>query len=482
MKTSEASPSAALEAVAQRVTKRTGIHFPPNRAKDAEAAILGAMARAGVTRLADFLEQIEAGGAAWDDLLDALTVRETYFFRDREQLDALWELALPTFEARRGQGRGARVWSAGCASGEEPYTLAILLDQAGILPEAQLYATDISLAALSRAREGLYRRWSFRAMDAALVEAYFKPEGGAFRLLGSIRERVQFRQLNLAIDPYPSPGDDLVRMDLILCKNVLIYLDADTIARVARGLFETLAEGGWLAAGLSDPLLSGFAPFEAVMTGAGIVYRRPLAGDAARAKPASFIAHSIREAVTPAALPEAQSLPPISEPIEQGEAPKAAGSDEAPAVLVREEEQDEAAAEAAAIRLLANARGAAAAERAAAAAVARYPLSAELRVLLTTLLLELGRHHEAAREARAAVYIDRTLAVAHFLGATAARLLGDERAARRAYRNALALCQGAPPAEAVPLADGESAGRMAAAAAAELARLGGAEGRGGGAP
>jgi chemotaxis protein methyltransferase CheR len=124
------------------------------------------------------------------------------------------------------------------------------------------------------------------------------------------------------------------------------------------------------------------------------------------------------------------------------------------------------------IRRKANTCGAAAAEEAAAAAVTRYPLSAELRVLSATLLLELGRYKEAAREARAAVYIDRTLVVAHFLSAAAARRLGDERGERAAFRSALLLCRRAPADQQVPLSDGELAGRMASAAAFELARLG----------
>jgi chemotaxis protein methyltransferase CheR len=175
-------------------------------------------------------------------------------------------------------------WSAACASGEEAYSLAILMREAGLGNRSQIAASDISLDALARARSGKYRGWSLRGESAALAQRYLRRVGELNLIDDSIRQRVTFLQLNLAQDVYPSVNSRICAMDLILCRNVMIYFDSATIAAVARRLFDSLAEGGWLLTGATDPPLIEHAPFEVEIGDAGLAYRRPLRPAIARTR------------------------------------------------------------------------------------------------------------------------------------------------------------------------------------------------------
>ena len=266
------------------------------------------------------------------------------------------------------------------------------------------------------------------------------PQGKVFVVDEGIRRSVNFAYLNLALDVYPSFATGTWGMDLVLCRNVLIYFDAQTVRAVARRLYESLAPGGWLLTASSDPPLGEAAPFAPIVTDVGVFYRR----------------NHDRGADTP---PSPAIAPAVSE----------ARGDVAPAVDPTLDPTDDADTAAQQVRLLAN-TDAAAAERACANAVRRHPLSAELHYLRAVLLLELGRAEEAAQPARRVIYLDRSLAVGHLILGAILWRCGDIGAlgAAIAMRD---LCAARPPDETVPLSDGEHAGRLAGAAAAQLAIL-----------
>jgi chemotaxis protein methyltransferase CheR len=434
----------AFAAVAGLVGVRTGLAFPPSRRPGAELAIRRAMARAGVADPAGYAVRLAADAGALDDLIAELTVGETYFFREPAQFDFVRRQVLPDVRRRRGEAHAPRAWSAGCASGEEPYSLAILFAEEG-LTGAPVLATDISRAALAKAREAVYGDWSLRGERAAVVRPYLLPSGRGYRLDERIRRRVVFAELNLALDTYPSHITGTADRDLILCRNVLIYLDPEAVAHIARRLGACLAEGGWLITASSDPPLADLAPFETVVADEGVFYRRK---------------GNLRCSFFDLRLPDQETavvnLPAVS-PIEirkpKTEDRKSKGEPAAPN-----------------LRALANIDPSEA-ERACAEATARQPLDAELGYLHGVLLLELGREEEAVRALRRVVYLDRTLAVAHFTLGAALRRRGDRAGARRAYRNARDLCRADPPDRPLPLADGETAGWLAAAAEGQLAFL-----------
>lgn len=194
----------------------------------------------------------------WEKFIRIATINETYFFRDRSQLNALQYTVLPALiEERRRQNRlQLRLWSAGCSSGEEPYSLAIMLQE--LLPDFSAWgitilATDLNAANLERARSGLYRSWSFRSeTPLAVRQRWFTPEADGFRIDRSIRQMVTFGQLNLASGDYPSITNGTMSMDLILCRNMLIYFDNQTVADVIGRFHGALTPDGWLVLGHSE--------------------------------------------------------------------------------------------------------------------------------------------------------------------------------------------------------------------------------------
>jgi chemotaxis protein methyltransferase CheR len=459
-------PDPDADAVLRLLGERTGLHFSPARRVSADAGLRRAMTRAGAASCADYLRQLHTDAAAFDALVAELVVGETYFFREPAHFDLVRREVLPDVRRRRGAEHVFRAWSAGCASGEEAYSLAIVLEEEQPGRPASLLATDVSRTALARARRGVYGAWSLRGEGAARAAPYLDCSGGQYIVAERVRNQVAFGYVNLALDTYPSFASGAWRMDLILCRNVLIYFDRDTVRRVAGRLFETLAPGGWLMTASSDPPLADEAPYATVLTPAGVIYRRPEA-----------------LATTPAASPRADEPPPprpaprppspliAPPPGHLAEARRAfvEGAYARAADLAAGLPADPSAA-VLRVRALAN-LDPAQAETACAEAAERHALAAELHYVHGVLLLELGRDTGAEHALRRALYLDRTLAVAHFaLGALAARH-GDRPAAQRAYRNVRDLCAARPPDEPVPLAEGETAGRLAEAAAAALAVL-----------
>ena len=212
-------------------------------------------------------------------LIDEITTNETYFFREKSQLRALVGEILPeALVARRERGTGpVSVWSAGCSSGEEPYSIVILAREAGFDPERDLrvYASDISRRMMKRARSGTYRETSFRETDPAVRARYFEEKDGSWTVSDAVKKCVDFIHLNL-MDR--SRIALLGAMDVILCRNVMIYFDADTKREVI-GTFESkLRSGGHLLLGHSESLINVTSGLELRHLKNDLVYRKPIPG------------------------------------------------------------------------------------------------------------------------------------------------------------------------------------------------------------
>ncbi|MGH7733964.1 MAG: CheR family methyltransferase, partial [Gemmatimonadales bacterium] len=203
-----------LDAAAALVRRRTGLVFGEPRRAAFGAALTTLMRRANARDPAVYLTRLAAEPPLLDDLIATITVGETYFFREPEQFATMRDRIIPALLAHRHHGQALRVWSAGCATGEEPYSLAILLRQLGLATAAHIVATDLSRAALARAHQARYTRWSLRGVPESVVQAAFECAGGRFTLSPTIRDAVQFRYLNLAEDIYPSLATDIWGMDL----------------------------------------------------------------------------------------------------------------------------------------------------------------------------------------------------------------------------------------------------------------------------
>ncbi|RKH68513.1 CheR family methyltransferase [Corallococcus llansteffanensis] len=259
------------------VEERAGLAAPSCLAA-AEEGIQRAMARANLVDVEAYRQRLAHDPALFDDLLTELTIGETYFFRTHEHFDHLRRVVLPELRERHGPDHVLRAWSAACSSGEEPYSLAALLMAEGWEDYMMVRATDVSRTALARAREGRYTDWSLRGPSADRMRAHLKQEGRHYLLSPDVKRRVQLDYLNLALETWPSADSGIWKLDVIFCRNVLIYFNAATIEGVARRLHASLDDGGYLFSGPSDPPLGDYAPFEAVLTEWGVLYRKPLAG------------------------------------------------------------------------------------------------------------------------------------------------------------------------------------------------------------
>jgi chemotaxis protein methyltransferase CheR len=212
-------------------------------------------------------------------LASHLTVGETYFFRDKHAFALLEGEILPALvRARRGSVRCLSLWSAGCATGEEPYSIAIALRN--VIPEVRdwdvaLLATDINARFLQRASEGVYSQWSFRDTPRWIRERYFTGQsGGRWAILPEIKRMVRFAQLNLLDEGYPSPLTNTAAVDVIFCRNVLMYLASEQAKKVVQNLYRALADGGWLIVSPSETSHMLSAQFLTVGIAGGIFYKK----------------------------------------------------------------------------------------------------------------------------------------------------------------------------------------------------------------
>ena len=182
--------------------------------------------------------------------MDELTIGETHFMRDPDQMEFVRREVFPALTAP-GSG-GGRVWSAGCATGEEAYSLAILLEEEGLGDGAVVLGTDLSAVSLEKARAGSYSDYSLRGVGSRFLQDYFHHVQGRRILIDRIRSKVRFERLNF-VGPEDYAAAGAFAMDLILCRNVLIYFGREKVGRIAARLFDCLAEGGVLLTAGADP-------------------------------------------------------------------------------------------------------------------------------------------------------------------------------------------------------------------------------------
>lgn len=442
--------------------KRSGLIFQPSR----RAAVVGAanrvMQRVGLGSPDAFLPLVQIDGALFDDLMAEVTIGETYFFRELAHFTLLRSTIIPEFRARATPAQKFRAWSAACSTGEEAYSIALALREE-LIP-ASVVGTDVSRRRLIEARRGVYRPWSFRGVHEHTIERHFAREADTYVLAPDVCRDVDFRFLNLASDCYPAMSTGVWGMDLILCRNVLIYFDRDTIAHVATSLLASLGDHGWLLLGATDPPLREFVKCEVVQTAAGLAYRhvnRP-GHSLASAAPVRVSPRLVPVVPMPATRPAPieRVAPPPTDFVGQAYAdrdyertielvgPRAATPESTPRELVLY------------IRALANLGHLNDAGRACAAALERHRDVAELHYLHAILIAQAGQSTESARAARRAIYLDRSMIVAHLALGSALVAAGDAASALRAFAASERLLAEMPADAPVPGTDGEPAGRL----------------------
>jgi chemotaxis protein methyltransferase CheR len=254
------------------IQDRLGIWFEDNKRDLLALKLADRLPAAGVTSFLAYYYQLKYGPAPnpeWDELTDTLSVQETYFWREAQQVRALTDVLVPEHVAA---GRGpVRVWSAACATGEEPLTIAIALCEAGWFDrtDIQVWASDASPAALEKARRGVYRDRSFRALAPELKDRYFTPVDGGWKVDPELQARVRYHQANLL-----NPADTvlLATAHYVFCRNVFIYFSTATIARVVGQFADRMPRPGYLFVGASESLLRASTAFELDEVGGAFVY------------------------------------------------------------------------------------------------------------------------------------------------------------------------------------------------------------------
>lgn len=257
-----------------------GLHFADDSQYLLESRLAQRVQQLGLKSFRDYYYYLRfhrSREAELEHCTDLLTTNETYFFREQAQLRAFSDEILDRLRKDKGLkgDRSIRIWSAGCSSGEEPYTIAMLAMERELVPawRVEIIGTDISQRVLHLARQGIYGPNAFRVIEQRYIEKYFEPVGaGAFRIKESVRRLVSFGHLNL-IDRRRIAL--LPPMDIIFCRNVIIYFDQKTKTDVVDTFYEKLVPGGYLLLGHSESLLNMATGFSLESLRNDLVYRKP---------------------------------------------------------------------------------------------------------------------------------------------------------------------------------------------------------------
>ena len=422
-----------LEAVSHSVEAQLGLHYPPERWADLERGLRGAAAELGfgsVEECARALTLARLARPQIEALAAQLTIGETYFFRDPAVFTALAAEVFPALvREREGRAKTLRIWSAGCCTGEEPYSVAIALRTA--IPDIDdwqvtILATDINPRFLHKAVAGVYGPWSFRGVPEETRGAWFRQTGKAqYEILPRIRKMVSFAALNLVEDVSPSLATNTNAMDLIFCRNVLMYFSRPQLRRVVGNFQRSLVEGGRLVVSVTEAareLFEGFTP--GTLPGVGL-YRK-----VAREPAPALVAPPPIPRPMPPPVEKARPVAPVDH---AAEARRLANEGRLPEAL-------------------------AACDR----ALAADKLVAAHHYLRGVILQEQNAPADAIAALRRALYLDADFVLAHF---TLGHLLlreGRTADARRCFANARALLRPRAPEGVLPESEGMTAGRLLA--------------------
>lgn len=292
------------------IAARTGLHIRDKDHDDFRRQLAQRMKALKVAHPDAYLQKLEVEegvtGGEWMRLLPRLTNGESYFWRDKGQFSLLKTGLLPELIAARSTARTLRLWSAGCSTGEEPYSLAMLVDE--LLPQREgwnvtILGTDINDEALVKARRGLYGAWAFRGLDPSIQKRYFERTAQGYQISDKLRGMVRFAPCNLGSNDFPSPALGINDFDLILCRNVLIYFKPEAILHTLQRFALSLREGGYLLTGHAELANHNPAPLRARTFAESVAYQR-CDGAAAPARPGNTIAvNNFVLARNPAKLP-----------------------------------------------------------------------------------------------------------------------------------------------------------------------------------
>ena len=251
-----ALPEGASTLIKGLINQRTGMFFDNGKTDLLLDKLSPLVIERGFTSYLDYyylLKYDATADAEWRNVMNALSVQETYFWREFDQIRALVQTLVPQWRDRSGSST-LRIWCAACATGEEPLTIAIALNEAGWFERAsiEIWASDASSKAIDRAIGGVYKERAFRNLPAHLRERYFKPEGIGWRIRSDIHSRINWTIANLMAEDQIAP---MASADFIFCRNVFIYFSESAISQVVRSFSRFIRPPGYLFVGAAESLL-----------------------------------------------------------------------------------------------------------------------------------------------------------------------------------------------------------------------------------
>ena len=468
-----ALPDSLLSRLSDFLELQMGLHFPRARWRDLERGIAAASRESGYAEAEAYilwLLSVPLTRTQIEGLASHLTVGETYFFREKRSLDILEQQILPELLRARAQTeKHLRIWSAGCCSGEEPYSIAMLLDR--LIPDFEnwnltILATDINPRFLRKAAQGIYGAWSFRDTPGWLRERYFnRRQDGRFEIQPRIRRMVTFSYLNLAEDAYPSLVNSTNAMDVILCRNVLMYFAQERARKVVDKLHRSLIDGGWLITSPTETSNVQFSAFTAVEFPGAFLYRKMAAGGPRTTAVRYQAPWYEGEATAPhSPAPAAPSEPGVFSVGRSAFAPEVlhevGGEQAKEAEDADSREHDKREMPRRKARACADEGRLAEAIQWCEKAIAADKLNPAHYYLLAAICQEQGQSETAERSLGRALYLEPDFALAHFALGNLCLSGGRQREARRHFGNALTLLRACPADALLPEADGLSAGRL----------------------
>ncbi len=251
--------------VAKILKDRSGLVLGSDKAYLLESRLNPVARKYDLAGVDDLVAMIRAGGneKLLVDITEAMTTNESFFFRDQKPFDQFRDLVLPYMLDHRSQAKTLRIWCAACSSGQEPYSLAMLLKEqaAGLAGwTIEILATDLSLEILSKAKEGIYSQFEVqRGLPVRLLVKYFKQDGERWQISDEIRSMVSFKPHNLLHQP-----QGLQQVDVVFCRNVLIYFDPETKTTILESISNVMAEDGFLFLGGAETVLGVSERFQLI--------------------------------------------------------------------------------------------------------------------------------------------------------------------------------------------------------------------------
>jgi len=426
-------------------------------------------------------------------IINLISFGETYFFRDENIFNALESHILPELiQARQKTGKRLRFWSAGCASGEEAYSLAILLSK--IIPDLSnwnitILATDINPRFLKKAADGIYTKWSFRSTPGWVKSGYFKrTKDDRYHLDPLIKKMVRFSYLNLNDDCYPSMTNNTNAMDVIFCRNVIMYFTSKHARLVIDRMYRSQMNDGWLLVNPIEMHHQINSQFKAVHLQKAIFYRK----DGRQTTPKADLKSTLPTLETPLDFQEYlqpkilfpeqidtvdEIIPPpmdaLFEPLKTQE-PGQPSYEEAlvsferghyaESVGILKEVLSHNHSNSDAITLLARAYAnqgdLSKAFEWCEKAISTDKLNPSFHYLLSTIMIELGQKEEAAAALKNVLYLDYNFVLGYFVLGNINRQLGKLKESGKNFANALSLLGGMPKEEILPESEGITAGRL----------------------